>query len=154
MVDTRKLKQFIKIADLTASDDIQFTNEGSLVEKDFSKAQDGSDVKTILEMMVSLNGEEPKKLTVNNTTINILKKHWGPDSVDWVNKRAKVSVVPTVAFGELKDINVLVPVEGVSVSAPTQQEAPQTATPPPAAEPAPLTPEQQANVDAGKGWDE
>ena len=145
MVDTRKLKKFIKVSDLVPSDDIQFTNEGELVEKDFSKGQDGSDVKTVLEMQVSLNGEEPKSLTVNNTTINILKKAWGPDSANWINKKAKVSVVQTLAFGELKDINVLIPIE---------EEAPTTQSPPPAAQPAELTPQQQEKVDAGLGWDE
>jgi hypothetical protein len=142
MVDTRKLKQFIKLADLTSSDVIDFVEAGDIVDRDFSKAQDGSDIKSVLELKVSLNGEEPKKLTMNNTTINILKKEWGPDSSDWVGKRAKVAVVETLAFGELKEVSVLKPV----VEAPLPQTAP---TPQPE-----LTPEQQANVDAGKDGDE
>ncbi len=149
MVDTRKLKTFIKIADLTPQDTIQFADEGKLVEKDFSKNQDGSDIKTILEMMVSLNGEEPKKLTVNNTTVNILKKAWGPDSANWVNRKAKVSVVQTLAYGELKDINVLQPLEAeVAGPSPTAGPLPTPAERqvPPAVDPtsAPTTEEQAA----------
>ena len=110
MVDTRKLKTFIKLGDLDGDDIIAFTNEGKIVEKDFSKAQDGSDIKAALVMKASLNGEEPKELTLNNTTINILKQSWGSDSANWVGRKAKVTVVETLSFGQLKEVNVLKPI--------------------------------------------
>ena len=117
MVDTRKLKRFIKLADLDESDIIQFVDEGKITEKDFSKAQDGSKMETALVMKVSLNGEDPKEITLNNTTINILKKDWGSETANWVGKRAKVAVVETLSFGELKEVNVLKPIK-------EQQDAP------------------------------
>jgi hypothetical protein len=110
MVDTRRLKTFIKLGDLDGNDIIEFVDEGKIVERDFSKAQDGSEMKTALTMKVSLNGEEPKELTLNNTTINILRDKWGSDTANWVGRRAKVTVVETLAFGQLKEVNVLKPI--------------------------------------------
>jgi len=123
MVDTRKLKTFIKLGDLDGDDIIAFTNEGKIVEKDFSKAQDGSDIKAALVMKASLNGEEPKELTLNNTTINILKQSWGSDSANWVGRKAKVTVVETLSFGQLKEVNVLKPIADEPPPAPTPVEA-------------------------------
>ena len=122
MVDTRRLKQFIKLADLDDSDIVEFIDEGKIAEKDFSKAQDGSQMKVALVMKVSLNGEDPKEITLNNTTINILKKDWGSDSANWVGRRARVATVETLSFGELKEVNVLKPIANEPPPAPTPVE--------------------------------
>jgi len=122
MVDTRKLKTFIKLSDLTKHDVLKFTDEGSIQEKDFSKQQDGSNMKAVLIVKASLNGESPKEITLNNTTINILKKKWGGDTADWVGKSAGVAVVETLSYGELKEVNVLKPLEEEEpVAAPVRQ---------------------------------
>jgi len=135
MVDTRKLRSYIKLSDLEATDVVEFVEEGAIVERDMSKEQDGSNVKSVLEMKVSLNGEEPKPITINQTTINILKKVWGADSVKWVGKQAKVSVVQTLAFGELKDVNVLQPIAEVPINPSTEQPAPPEPEPPTKSDP-------------------
>lgn len=137
MVDTRKLKNFIKLADLDSNDEIQFVDEGKIIERDFSKAQDGSELRTALTMNVSLNGQDPKELTLNNTTINILRDKWGSDTANWVGKRAKVTVVETLAFGQLKQVNVLKPM------------AEEPAPPPPPMNEAEVEPEDVGNTATG-----
>ena len=74
MVDTRDLKKFIKLGDLESTDIVEFTDEGKIAQRDFSKEQDGSKMEEALVMNASLNGKNPKEITLNATTINILKE--------------------------------------------------------------------------------
>ena len=109
MVDTRKLKDFIKMADLDAGDVIEFLDAGEIVNRDFAKKGEEENIKACLELNVSLNGQESKKMTLNNTTISILNEAWTRVTENWVGKKAEGEKRKILSFGKWIDIMVLEP---------------------------------------------
>ena len=118
MVDTRKLKDFIKMSDLDEGDIISFPEAGNIVQRDFAKQGEAPDVKSVLEMQVSLNDQEPKKMTINNSTINILNEAWTRNTENWVGKRARAEKRKIQSFGKWIDIIVLEPVADIDPPSP------------------------------------
>jgi hypothetical protein len=138
MPDTRKLKDFIKMSDLDEGDIITFSDAGKLVERDFAKQGEDPDLKVVLEMNVALNDQEPKKMTINNSTINILNEKWTRITENWVGKRAKAEKRKIQSFGKWIDIVVLEPMADEPPPAPTPVDPDPVAEQPqaPLAEPA------------------
>lgn len=104
MPDVRKLRNFLKKEDMCDGDTIRFINAGTIEEKDFSKEQDGAKMKLSLSMNVSLNDEDPKELTLNQTSIDSLQEAWGPSTEKWIGKKAKVSFVRMMCFGKVEQV--------------------------------------------------
>lgn len=111
MVDTRNLKDYIKLSDLDPGDIIEFSTSGEIVNRDFAKQGEEENIKPCLEMMVSLNGQSPKKLTINQTTINIINEHWTRDTDKWVGRKAAAEKRKILSFGKWIDIIVLEPID-------------------------------------------
>jgi len=140
MVDTRKLKDYIKLSDLDPGDVLEFVTEGEIVDRDFAKQGEDPDIKSCLEMMVSLNGDEAKKLTINQTTINILNEKWTHITAKWVGKKAEAEKRKILSFGKWIEIIVLEPIE--SVDPPSPEPEPQAAPPSEAEAPKEVKPEE------------
>ena len=104
-----KPRNYIKAVDLQKGDKVVFINGGEWVKKDFSTEQDGSKEKVVYVARVSVNGEEPKELTINATSGNSLAEKWGEEGDGWKGKTAKVDFVKMVTFGEMKNVLCLVP---------------------------------------------
>lgn len=109
MVDTRGLKDYIKLGDLDEGDKIRFATAGAIIERDFAKQGEKEDIKPVLEMQVELNGQEAKKMTLNGTTISILNESWTRDTDNWVGKIALAEKRKIMSFGKWIDIIVLEP---------------------------------------------
>ena len=111
MPDLGDLKQFIKKEDLKEGDVITFLDAGEIKSVDFSKTQDGSNVKTVFQITVELPNGKNKIYTPNATTRNILSEKWGKVTDDWIGKKAKVAYIRQLAFGKQIDVLMLAPVE-------------------------------------------
>jgi len=108
---TNRPRNYIKASDLKEGDKIVFADGGQWVEKDFSPARDGSDIKTVYVAKVSVNDEEPKELTINATSGNSLAEKWGEEGDNWASRVAKVSFVKMQTFGKMKDVLCLIPTD-------------------------------------------
>lgn len=95
--------------DVQTGDVILFVDAGEIKDVDFSKTQDGSDVKTVFQVMVELPDGKNKIYTPNATTRGILSEAWGEDTSVWVNKKAIVKFVDQLSFGKLTKVMVLEP---------------------------------------------
>ena len=105
---------FIKAKDLTKGDKITFLADGDWVEADFSKAKDGSDLKTVFQVMVRVNDDTASKtMTINTTSGKTLADGWGMEK--WAGKIANVNFVRMLCFGEMKDVVCLEPTDEVAV---------------------------------------
>ena len=101
----------ITVKELKAGDVLEFKDAGEWATVDFSKARDGSDLKEVFQIGTSINGTEGRKFTTNGTTRKILAQAWGPETDQWVGKKAKVGFVQQLSFGELKNVLLLTPLE-------------------------------------------
>ena len=109
MPDINKNKP-IKAAELKTGDTLEFLDGGTWLEIDFSKNQDGSKVQECLEFNVSLNTGLPRKFVLNSTSGNNLAKSWGGNSDDWQGKKASVTFIKMMSFGEIQEVLMLEPV--------------------------------------------
>jgi hypothetical protein len=106
------LKIYLCPTDVKDGDIITFKDAGEFVDKDFSKEQDGSDIKTVLEMTIELPSGKTKKYSPNTKTRDALAEGYGsPDSENWVGKKASVVLVRQNVFGQIKNIIYLEPVK-------------------------------------------
>lgn len=111
MADLGDLKNFLKSDDLKRGDIITFVNAGEIKEVDFSKTQDGSQVKTVFQILIELPNAKNKIYTPNATTRDALSAKWGKNTEAWVGKKAEVNFVKQLAFGKQIEVLVLEPVE-------------------------------------------
>lgn len=142
MVDTRGLKDYIKLGDLDEGDKIRFATAGAIIERDFAKQGEDEDIKPVLEMQVELNGQEAKKMTLNGTTISILNEAWTRDTENWVGKIALAEKRKIMSFGKWIDIIVLEPAKDIDPPSPE----PEAQAPTPQVEPDPNQ-KNQSGVD-------
>lgn len=106
-----KLSNRLKASDLQGGDTLTFIDAGEWKEVDFSKARDGSDVKEVFQITVSVNEDMSfKTFTLNNTSGNSLSEKWGGMTEQWVNKKAKVTFIKMPVFGKMQDVLVLLPI--------------------------------------------
>ena len=115
MVNVSK-KSFVRRSDLSKGDRITFLGEGGWQSKDFSKEQDGTNLKNVFIVNVSVNGDTAKELTLNATSNSSLCSKWGAETKMWLNKVAVVDFVKMVAFGELTDVLCLMPSDEVDIN--------------------------------------
>ena len=118
MANLDDLNMFLKKDDLKEGDEIIFCNAGEIKDIDFSKGQDGSEVRRAFQVEVEERPGE-KLYTPNSTTIHALSASWGKDTDSWVGKKGRVSFVKQLAFGKLTDVLILQPVVIVPSTAPT-----------------------------------
>ncbi len=95
--------------DVQTGDIILFVDAGEIKDVDFSKIQDGSDVKTVFQVMVELPDGKNKIYTPNATTRGILSGVWGENTELWIGKKASVKFVDQLSFGKLTKVMVLEP---------------------------------------------
>jgi hypothetical protein len=105
MPNVNDLKEYLCATDVKDGDVVKFKDAGEFVDKDFSKEQDGSDVKRLLEITIELPSGKTKKFSPNGKTRDALAEGFGsPNSEDWVGKEASVLVVRQVVFGNIKNV--------------------------------------------------
>jgi hypothetical protein len=105
------LRKNLRKEDVQAGDIILFVNAGEIKDVDFSSAQDGSDVKTVFQVLVELPDGKNKVYTPNATTRGLLSDAWGEDTEEWVGKKGKVNLIDQLSFGKMVKVMVLQPVE-------------------------------------------
>ena len=98
MPNVSKLSPYLSASDVKDGDVLTFTDCGELVEKDFQ-----GESKTVLEIGVEVNGIK-KLYTPNGTSYKKIAEKLGPDTEDWVNKQAKLSVVKMNVAGNMKSV--------------------------------------------------
>jgi len=111
MPNINDLSNYLRQDDIKAGDLLCFVNAGVIVQKDFSKARNGSDKKTVLEITVRLPDGKEKVMTPNKTSRTLISAAFGVDTAEWVDKYVEVNYIEQLSFGELKKIMVLKPVE-------------------------------------------
>ena len=99
----------IKTTELKVNDIMVFVDAGEWKKIDFSKAKDGSNIKEVFEIGVSLNGADERRFVLNETSKANLSPKWGGNSEGWVGKKAKVGFVKMLTFGEMKNVLMLEP---------------------------------------------
>ena len=104
MVDINRTKEFFKSSDIHHGDIVRFTDPGVIEEVDFSREQDGSNVKAVLKIGISVNEGDPKPLTMGATGLKTCEAMWGTETDKWVGKSARAIKVKTKVFGETKDV--------------------------------------------------
>ena len=105
------LKNYTRNEDFKSGDVIMFVNAGEIKEIDFSKTQDGSSTKTVLQMLIEMPDGSNKVYTPNATTRDKLSEKWGEETENWVGQKAKAKFVEQMAFGKLVEVLILEPVE-------------------------------------------
>jgi hypothetical protein len=112
MPNVNDLKPYLCSTDVVDGDVIQFIDAGDLIEKDFSKEQDGSDIKTVLEITVELPNGRRKKYSPNAKTRDALAEGFGsPDTENWIGKRACILLVRQSVYGNIKTIIYMEPIK-------------------------------------------
>ena len=96
--------------DVQTGDVILFVDAGEIKDVDFSKTQDGSDGKTVFQVMVELPDGKNKIYTPNATTRSILSDVWTEDTENWIGKKAIVKFIDQLSFGKLVKILILEPI--------------------------------------------
>lgn len=102
------LSNYIKTKELKTGDMIKFKEAGAIVEKDF---EDGKGLKKLFQVNVSLNGGDPKEMTLNATSRGVLADAWGYETEEWIGREAKVTFMKGLVFGKPGEILVLQPTE-------------------------------------------
>ena len=101
-------RNFLKASDVQEGDEITFLNEGEWVENRKFTNSDGT-AKQQCIFQVDYQGET-KDLAINSTSRNTLILHFGKETKDWVNKKAKIQLVKQNVAGSLKDVLYLDPI--------------------------------------------
>lgn len=114
MPDLNDLNTFLKADMCETGDTIKFLDAGRIYQKDFVQTDGSKEPKITFEVNVLLNGEKRKIYSPNTSSINLLKEAWGPNSDDWVGRRAEISIIEQLSFGKLKKIIIAKPVGGSS----------------------------------------
>ena len=104
------LSIFLKRDDLKADDTITFVNEGEIKEVDFSKTKDGSNMKTVFQILIELPDGRNKVATLNKASQATLSDKYGKITEEWVGKKAVVSFVEQMCFGKLTEVLILKPI--------------------------------------------
>ena len=112
MPNVNDLKEFLCATDVSDGDEIKFLDAGEFVDKDFSPEKDGSDIRTVLEINVELPGGKKKKYSPNGKSRDAMAEVFGPNSEDWVGKRASIQLVKQSVYGNIKNVIYLEPVKG------------------------------------------
>jgi hypothetical protein len=111
MADLNDLSRYVKSKELRAGDFLEFIDGGDIVEVDFSKNKDGSNLKTVFQISVEVPGGKKKILTVNKASRDSLSSAWGTNADMWIGKKAEITFVKQLAFGKVEDVLVLVPID-------------------------------------------
>ena len=104
--------KFIKNSILKTGDEIEFLSKGNWVDEDFSKERDGSEMKRVFRIDVSLNSGERKSMVINKTSGDNLSKVFGNEEQNsWQGKKVKVTFIKQLSFGKIGDVLVLEPIK-------------------------------------------
>ena len=110
MANLNDLSKFLKKGDLKKGDILTFADGGSIEEVDFSKAKDGSGVKTVFQITVTLPNGKDKILTINKTSQGIISEKFGVETENWIGEEVEVDYIQQLCFGKLTDVLVLKPI--------------------------------------------
>ena len=114
MSKVSELKNYVSKEELKDGDVLIFKSKGNIVERDFSKARDGSGLKRVMVFMVELPDGQVKEMMPNKTSLGLLSAEYGDDTELWVDKRAKVSFVDQMSFGKKMKVLLLEPTKDIS----------------------------------------
>ncbi|KKL72837.1 hypothetical protein LCGC14_2080930 [marine sediment metagenome] len=109
MVDLNKLQKFLRPEMVKQGSIVTFVDAGNILVKDFSKKQDGTDVKDVFEIKVRLPNGDEKIASPNKTSLNILQQNWGEETKTWVGKRARIHFSEQLVFCQMKNVMVFAP---------------------------------------------
>lgn len=110
MPNLNDLSNFLKRDDIKADDAITFINEGEIKSVDFSKTKDGSNMKTVFQILIELPDGRNKIATLNKASQTALSEKYSKITEEWVGKKAIVSFVEQMAFGKLTEVLILKPI--------------------------------------------
>lgn len=109
-------RNYLKVNDCHIGDEIKFLNEGEWLEsKRYTTTiinPDGSESTTPQKQFVILidHGGESKHLTLNSTNRNMLIQHFGKETKNWIDKKAKIELIRQNVAGNIKDVIYLDPI--------------------------------------------
>jgi hypothetical protein len=108
MVDTGELENYLNEKSAKTGDIVEILNEGVIGEI----AQADGTKRRALNISVKLNGSRDLIWTPGKTaTKQMVLKTGKKDSKGWVGLKCSVDIVKQTAFGQLKDIVILTPIE-------------------------------------------
>lgn len=111
MPDLREMKKYLKRDDFAEGDKVTFISAGEIKDVDFSPEKDGTKIKRVLQMDVSINDSDTKSMTLNSTTWKTLSAKWGDKTEEWVGRTTKVTFVKQIVFGKMDKVLVLEPTD-------------------------------------------
>lgn len=111
MANVNDLNPYLSASDVQDGDVLVFTTEGELIEKDFSRANEEADVRTILEIEVKLPSGKTKICSPNKTSRDAIKETFGPDTENWKDKSVKVELCKQNVGGKFRQVIYLTPVK-------------------------------------------
>ena len=94
--------KFLTVDDVTTGDEVEFTDEGQEVEKEFK----GKKSKKI-EIGVRLPNGDEKTATLNATSRNLLVDHYGMNPL--TGEKGRVDIVRVNVSGEMKKVIYICP---------------------------------------------
>jgi hypothetical protein len=103
-MDTGNLDVFLNENTARDMDIVEILDEGRIEEKISPK---DNRVYNVLNLSVQ-NGSRKLIYTPNKDALEVLKKAFGKDTANWVNKKFQVKIYPKTAFGITK--NAILPV--------------------------------------------
>jgi hypothetical protein len=97
--------RYLKTADVNTGDVITFKSEGEWVKNTKFTYEDGTP-KTDFVIKVDFGGEE-RTLRLSKMNRDVLITAFGQDTVDWIEKQARISKVKAAVGGKMVDMLVL-----------------------------------------------
>lgn len=103
------LNQYLTAMDVMDGDIVTFKDAGKIEDRDFSREQDGSDTRSVLDITVELPDGKTKLFTPNKTSRDALGEAWTGATEKWVGKQAIVEIVKQNVRGTMKKVIYLKP---------------------------------------------
>lgn len=107
---------YLKTADAKQNDQITFQDEGSWVESQNYKYDDGNPRQDFVIKVMHAGSE--KKMRINKTNRDTLVSNWGDETKDWVGKTATITKENVMVAGKKCESIVLVIGAGPAAAAP------------------------------------
>jgi len=104
MPNVNDLSKFLQASDVSDGAVVIFKNAGELVEIDYSKKKDGSDVSLKLQITVELPNGKTKLYTMNTTSNKAIAAKYGPDTENWIGQPATVELIKQNVGGDIKTV--------------------------------------------------
>ena len=99
------IKPYLKAEDVIEGSVIEIKDEGSYQEREFK-----GEAKTVFEITANYNGVD-YLYSMNPKTQVLWVKAFGKDTVKWIGKKGRSSIVQQNIYGQIKKVLYLVPIK-------------------------------------------